>query len=738
MSISMKCTFCSLYIGLASVYFVISFPYTTVDPFAQLEKRDEVAENNDNREIIKQDAYDYYGVKANLSGENHFESSTSPTINSFTSFTTDTYETGLNEEILATNSAQSGLIDLSDSKLSMNSINSTEPTKHRFVISTIEENTSALSNDNGSSLSSSNRNGASNNFGRRKITNGKNSNRRGRGRGSMPFNQAVKPSKPYERSTADLMKFLQRFGYLQEGGNNTEALFKEEAVDEAVRQMQAFAGIAPTGKVDAETLELLVTPRCGNKDLTTNQVTGTRLKRYILGPSGWSKRNISYFVANWTPKLQSEDKVKSILKKAFEAWAGYARLTFVETYSTEADIVILFGNGYHGDYYPFDGPGFTLAHAYYPYEFGHLGGDVHFDEAEPWAINPEDYNSGVDFFTVAVHEIGHSLGLSHSPVTSSIMYPYYKGHQKNFQLGYDDILAMYQLYIARSLPDDVPVSTSTTLTARTTTTTTIKTSTTTEAATTPVATTIRVYDDVTEISYDGDYDTVDQHKKKTQQVTTESFIATNPTMKSTVEITTKGTIPNICEGSYDAVSVLRGELFLFKGGYVWRLRSRNQLEPGYPVPFYQMFFLLPTDIRTVDAVYERKRDSALVFFSGQNYWVSDGNHLTVEKNPITDFGLPAGIRKLDAALVWPKNGKLYLFSKNLYWRYDDTKGLMDEGYPKELSRWRGVPSDLDAAFSYTDGKTYFLKKELQWRFNDTIVKIDSNSPEKAPQYWLPC
>ena len=52
------------------------------------------------------------------------------------------------------------------------------------------------------------------------------------------------------------MKFLQRFGYLQEGGNNTEALFKEEAVDEAVRQMQAFAGIAPTGKVDAETLEV--------------------------------------------------------------------------------------------------------------------------------------------------------------------------------------------------------------------------------------------------------------------------------------------------------------------------------------------------------------------------------------------------------------------------------------------------------------------------------------------------
>ncbi|CAG2058933.1 unnamed protein product [Timema podura] len=52
----------------------------------------------------------------------------------------------------------------------------------------------------------------------------------------------------------------------------------------------------------------------------------------------------------------------------------------------------------------------------------------------------------VDFFTVAVHELGHSLGLSHSPVSSSIMFPYYKGFQRHFQLDYDDILAMYQLY----------------------------------------------------------------------------------------------------------------------------------------------------------------------------------------------------------------------------------------------------------------------------------------------------
>ena len=44
--------------------------------------------------------------------------------------------------------------------------------------------------------------------------------------------------------------------------------------------------------------------------------------------------------------------------------------------------------------YPFDGQGGTLAHAYYPREFGHYGGDIHFDESEQWAINPKDEYSG--------------------------------------------------------------------------------------------------------------------------------------------------------------------------------------------------------------------------------------------------------------------------------------------------------------------------------------------------------
>ena len=133
------------------------------------------------------------------------------------------------------------------------------------------------------------------------------------------------------------------------------------------------------------------------------------------------------------------------LEKAFHAWAQYSRLKFKRVYDSSADIIIAFGSYYHGDRHPFDGPGNILAHAYYPYEENAFGGDIHFDNDENWKENATSMNEGVDFLTVLVHELGHSLGLAHSFVYSSLMFPYYKGTTPA-QLDYDDILAMYQLY----------------------------------------------------------------------------------------------------------------------------------------------------------------------------------------------------------------------------------------------------------------------------------------------------
>lgn len=87
------------------------------------------------------------------------------------------------------------------------------------------------------------------------------------------------------------------------------------------------------------------------------------------------------------------------MKKAFELWSKYSGLRFEQVPHSDADIIVAFGSSYHGDAFPFDGPGRTLAHAFYPYEMSSLGGDIHFDNDENWKENATDLTEGeiVDF-----------------------------------------------------------------------------------------------------------------------------------------------------------------------------------------------------------------------------------------------------------------------------------------------------------------------------------------------------
>ena len=72
------------------------------------------------------------------------------------------------------------------------------------------------------------------------------------------------------------------------------------------------------------------------------------------------------------------------LDKAFNVWSKNTVLKFTHNPNVnEADIIISFFKGKHGDSYPFDGPGGILAHAFFP--GNDIGGDVHFDDEEQWA-----------------------------------------------------------------------------------------------------------------------------------------------------------------------------------------------------------------------------------------------------------------------------------------------------------------------------------------------------------------
>jgi hypothetical protein len=74
---------------------------------------------------------------------------------------------------------------------------------------------------------------------------------------------------------------------------------------------------------------------------------------------------------------------------------------------------------------------------------GQNAGDLHFDADENWTL--KSY-AGVNLLQTAVHELGHSLGLDHSRVRGSIMFPSYGGYQPNLKLHTDDIRGVQALY----------------------------------------------------------------------------------------------------------------------------------------------------------------------------------------------------------------------------------------------------------------------------------------------------
>ncbi|RXN07617.1 matrix metallo ase-20-like protein [Labeo rohita] len=147
-------------------------------------------------------------------------------------------------------------------------------------------------------------------------------------------------------------------------------------------------------------------------------------------------------IARYTPDL-SREEVENSLRLALKIWSDATALKFVQVNHGMADITFSFSSKDHGDFFPFDGPGGVLAHAFEPGEG--IGGDVHFDDDETWTVGSG--RQGFNLFTVAAHELGHSLGLSHSRDPTALMYPKYKFiNSATYKLPRDDTLGIQALY----------------------------------------------------------------------------------------------------------------------------------------------------------------------------------------------------------------------------------------------------------------------------------------------------
>lgn len=188
---------------------------------------------------------------------------------------------------------------------------------------------------------------------------------------------------------------------------------------------------------------------------------------------------------------------------------------------------------------------------------------------------------------------------------------------------------------------------------------------------------------------------------------------------------------------FDAVADIRGEFHVYSGKYFWRMSEPGRYKGnGEPILISSFW----NGLTTVDAAYQRPRDSYIVFFSGKQYWLYRSNDRPVKgyPKPLTDLGLPADLDKIDAAFIWGHNKKTYFFSGDKYWRFDEKKQKVEQYYPRNIKIWRGIPADLDSAFRDRFGdKTFFIKGHEYWKFEDQKMQVAKGYP-KEPHEFLGC
>ena len=260
----------------------------------------------------------------------------------------------------------------------------------------------------------------------------------------------VKKGRSKEEYKSILQKYLRTYGYIPEEMKKPDlkelqqCLWKFAVWNRARMDKKRFMTNEGLNVLERRLMAMTKQPRCGNPDIGEGNFQpqmdkkGTRVKRYSA-QTPWGKKNLTYKIESFDTDL-TEEVQRQEIAKAFKLWTDASELTVSEVQGSEnADINIKFVAGSHSDSTPFDGPGFVVAHAFYPED-----SRVHFDSDEVYTTGGEA--NKVNLLSVAAHEIGHALGLGHSSQSDAIMYAQYQPYSSNLALAQDDIDGIKYLY----------------------------------------------------------------------------------------------------------------------------------------------------------------------------------------------------------------------------------------------------------------------------------------------------
>jgi len=258
-----------------------------------------------------------------------------------------------------------------------------------------------------------------------------------------PLSAASPPGLHTSGEVKALQGLLQTFGYFSGAVDGSYST----STKDAVAAFQKYAKITPPdGIANGQTKRALLRRRFDlNADPPADVQAADGAAAFT--PPFTPGQTVTYRVGA-SPGYLPRAKVLTEVAAMMAQWANATHLHFVrlrEGHRGVADLSISWSELREGNALFFDGPGGKLAH--------NLGGEIVLDSAERWVLRGElpeilrDAKLGASSFglsAVVLHEVGHALGLVHSPDPSAVMFAFYDPTKLTLAQG--DLTAARKLY----------------------------------------------------------------------------------------------------------------------------------------------------------------------------------------------------------------------------------------------------------------------------------------------------